>query len=198
MDSKLLRTVFLVAILVVGRAACADAAEGTADCAGATDLSSKSRLYWKGDTLMTTLLVLQAKGEANFHLEAAAPRSECVFEKFEVAGAAVEAVRSPFEKSVGTTLNWRFHVGGTEPRDILVVYDGTASAMAEKEMFFVAEERKGSISYYAMFRDQPTYAALKPMVTSIIDGTAKPLATVRWPKGAVEPVIDAYDAKRLK
>ena len=41
-------------------------------------------------------------------------------------------------------------------------------------------------------------AALKPMVTSIIDGSASPLATVRWPKGAVEPVIDAYDTKRLK
>lgn len=198
MDSKLLRTVFLVAALVAGPAASVDAAEGIAPCAGVTDISSKSRPWWKGDTLMATLLVLQGKGEANFHLEAAAPKSECVFEKFDIAGMAVEAIHAPFEKGAGTTLNWRFHLGGAEPRDILVVYDGTASAMAGKEVFFVAEERKGSISYYAMFRDQPTYAALKPVVSSIIDGSASPLATVRWPKGAVEPVIDAYDAKRLK
>jgi hypothetical protein len=31
-------------------------------------------------------------------------------------------------------------------RDILVVYDGLASVMADKEVYFVAEERKGSIS----------------------------------------------------
>jgi hypothetical protein len=49
-----------------------------------------------------------------------------------------------------------------------------------------------------MFRDQPTYAVLKPLVTSILNGSAPPLATVRWPAGAVEPVIEAYDTKRLK
>jgi hypothetical protein len=49
-----------------------------------------------------------------------------------------------------------------------------------------------------MFRDQPTLAALKPLVTSILDGSAQPLARVRWPPGAKEPVIDAYDSKRLK
>jgi len=73
-----------------------------------------------------------------------------------------------------------------------------ASFIAKKDVFFVVEERKGSISYYAMFRDQPTYAALKPVVTGILDGSAQPLATVRWPAGAKEPVIDAYDSKRLK
>ena len=50
----------------------------------------------------------------------------------------------------------------------------------------------------AMFRDQPTYVALKPVVSGILDGSAQPLATVRWPAGAKEPVIDAYDSKRLK
>jgi hypothetical protein len=54
------------------------------------------------------------------------------------------------------------------------------------------------MSYYAMFRDQPTYAALKPIAVSIIDGGAQPLAAVRWPPGAKELVIDALDSKRLK
>lgn len=70
--------------------------------------------------------------------------------------------------------------------------------IAKKDVFFVVEEHKGNISYYAMFRDQPTYVALRPVVTGIVDGSAQPLATVRWPTGANEPVIDAYDSKRLK
>jgi len=197
-DSKLLRAAFVVVVIVAGWAQCANAADGIADCPDSTDVSSKSRPYWKGDTLMAALLILQGKGEAKFHLEDAAPKNECVFEKFEVAGVAVEAIRSPYKKSAESIRTWRFRAEGAEPRDVLVLYDGTASMMANKEVFFVAEERKGGISYYAMFRDQPTFAVLKPMVMSILDGGASPLATVRWPPGAIEPVIDAYDTKRLK
>lgn len=198
MNNKKIGIALMVAILATSRAWSADAPSGVADCTGVSDAKSKSRPYFKGESLMGALLVLEGKGEAHFHLETPPPASQCVFEKFEVAGALVEAIVSPFDKSPGTTLHWRFHVGGADARDILVMYDGTASVMADKEMFFVAEEREGSISYYAMFRDQPTYAALKPLVTSILDGSAPPLATVRWPAGAKEPVIDAYDAKRLK
>lgn len=198
MNNKLVGSAYLVAMLAAGQVMSAESATGVSDCIGVTDVTSKSRPYWKGETLMTNLLVLQGKGEAKFHLETAPPASQCVFEKFDVAGVAVEGIHSPFEKSAAASLLWRFHTGGADSRDILVVYDGTASAMADKEVYFVAEERKGSISYYAMFRDQPTYAALKPLVTSILNGSAPPLATVRWPAGAVEPVIDAYDTKRLK
>ena len=198
MKKKIVGTAFMVAILASCQAMGADAPSGVPGCTGVSDAKSRSRPYFKGETMMTALLVLEGKGERHFHLEPAPPASQCVFEKFEVAGTAVEGIVSPFEKSPGTTLHWRFHVGGADARDILVMYDGTASVLAEKEMFFVAEERKGSISYYAMFRDQPTYAVLKPLVTSILDGSAPPLATVRWPAGAKEPVIDAYDAKRLK
>jgi len=196
-NNKLVGFASLFVILAARQVSGAEST-GVSDCAGVKDVESKSRPYWKSGTLMSNLLVLQGKGEAKFHLEAAPPASQCVFERFDVAGVKVESIRSPFEKSAGTTLLWRFHADGADARDVLVLYDGTASAMADKEVFFVAEERKGSISYYAMFRDQPTHAALKPLVTSIFDGSAKPLATVRWPAGAVEPVIDAYDAKRLK
>ena len=198
MNNKLIGSAYLVAILAAGQAGSAEPAAGISDCVGVTEVKSKSRPYWKGETLMTNLLVLEGKGEAKFHLETPPPPSQCVFEKFDVAGVAVEGIHSPLEKSPATTLLWRFHTGGAESRDILVMYDGLASVMADKEVYFVAEERKGSISYYAMFRDQPTYAALKPLATSILDGSAPPLATVRWPAGAAEPVIEAYDTKRLK
>lgn len=166
-------------------------------CAGVTDVKSKSRQSFESGTLMTSLLALQAQGEAKFHPTFAPPAQQCLFASFDVAGKVVEAIHSPFE--VGeNTLHWRFTTGGAEPRAVFVIYEGMASLMAKKPTFFVVEERAGAVSYYAMFREQPTYAALKPLVTGIFEGSAQPLAAVRWPAGAKEPVIDAYDTKRLK
>ena len=166
-------------------------------CSGVADAKSKSRQFFEGKILMTNLLSLEAQGEARFHPTFAPPSSECIFEKFDAAGTPVEAIYSPHEKGEHT-LHWRFKAGGAEPREIVVIYDGMASFVAKKDVFFVVEERKPNIHYYAMFRDQPTYAVLKPIVTGILDGSAKPLASVNWPPGAKEPEINAYDAKRLK
>lgn len=166
-------------------------------CEGISDAKSKSRQTFDSQALMPSLLVLESKGEAQFHPTYAPPASQCLFEKFDIAGTSVEAVYSPYEKGE-STLHWRFTTAGAEPRTVLVIYDGMASFMAKKELTFVIEERQGKIAYYAVFRDQPTYAALKPLVTGIIDGTAQPLAAVRWPPGEKEPVIEAYDSKRLK
>lgn len=168
------------------------------DCADATDVKSKSRAYFEGSTLMVSLLTIEKQGEANFRPAFATPSGECVRERFTVGESPVAAVRYPFEKGE-QTLHYRFVADGAEKREVLVLYDGLASLVAKKDaVFMVVEERAGAISYYAMFRDQPTYAALKPLVTGIFDGSAKPLAAVRWPKGAKEPVIEAYDSDRLK
>jgi hypothetical protein len=177
----------------------AQGASAITDCAGITDIKSKSRESSAASTLMVSLLTIEKQGEADFRPKYAAPASECVFQKFEVAGVSVSAIYTPFAKGE-STLHYRFAAAGSdEPREIIVVYDALASLVAKKgEIFFVIENRKGSISYYAMYRDQPTYAVLKPVVVSILDGTAKPLATVHWPAGAKEPVIDAFDSKRLK
>ena len=169
-----------------------------ADCGTVPALKSKSRQSFDGGVLMGSLLMLQAQGEAAFTPKYAKPASECVLDRFEVAGLAVVAIHSPFEQGDGT-LHYGFVVGGEpDTREVLVIHDGVAAAMAKSVLFKVVEDRAGVISYYAMFRDQPTYTALKPLVTGILSGSAAPLATVRWPKGAKEPVIDAYDAKRLK
>lgn len=170
-----------------------------ADCVDTADIKSKSRPFFDGSVLMTNLLSLQAQGEAEFRPKYAAPSSQCVRERFESAGFKVTAVQSPFEKGA-LTLHYRFvAVSGAETREVIVVYDGTASLMAKKsDIFLVTENRAGKISHYAMFRDRPTYAASKPLVVGILDGSAQPLATVRWPAGAKEPVIDAFDSKRLK
>lgn len=187
---------FAPALGAVAADTAADAA--VPDCSGVTDIKSKSRQLFEGSTLMVNLLMLEKQGEADFRPKYAPPSSVCVFDKFDAGGAPVNALYSPFEKGE-QTLHYRFVAHGDETREILVVYDGIASLVAKKDqLFIVVENRKGNISYYAMFRDQPAYAALKPLIASILDGSAKPLATVRWPAGEKEPVIDAYDAKRLK
>jgi len=191
------RSCCLVAILSLAGPALAD---GEAPACGALpELKSKSRPTYEGNVLMTSLLVLQGQGEAEFTPKYSKPATECVLERFDVANAPVVVLYSPFEKGEAT-LNYRFRAGtGPEAREVLVIYDGLASLMAKKgQVFKVVEDRAGTISYYGLFRDPPTYAALKPLVTGILDGSAAPLATVRWPKGAKEPVIDAYDSKRLK
>jgi hypothetical protein len=190
----------MVNILAVSSAVTAQQAAGAvAACAGVTDVKSKSRQYFDGQTLMTSLLVMQGQGEKEFGPKYAPPKSECLLETFDVAGVPVAAIYSPFEKG-DSALHYRFTIAtASENREILVYYDSLATLMSKKDaIFFVIENRKGNISYYAMFRDQPTYVSLKPVIVAVVDGNAKPLATVRWPPGAKEPVIDAYDTKRLK
>jgi hypothetical protein len=176
----------------------ASAADAVADCAGVTDIKSKSRTSDKLQTMMINLLTLEKQGEANFTPAYAAPISECVFERFAVGETAVTAVYTPWEKKAEQTLIFRFLGAGTEGREIVVVYDPLASIIAEKTIFFVIEKRNGIVSYYEMYRDQPSYAALKPLAASIFDGSAKSIAKARWPAGAKEPVLDAPDSMRMK
>ena len=175
----------------------AQAAEPVAPCAGVTDVKSKSRQVFEMKVLMPQLMMLEAQGEAKFHPTFTPPASQCNYEKFDVAGTAVDALYSPWEKTGNPTLHWQFNAAGAEPRSIFVIFDATTSVMAGKQVFFVVEERQGKIAHYAIFREQPAYAALKPIVTGILDGSAQPLSVVSWPAGAKEPSIDALD-KRMK
>ena len=185
-----------ISLLGAGNAWCAEPA-AIADCAGVTEVKSKSRQTDDLQTFMFTAVSLENRGEAKFHAQIEKPASECVFGRFEVGAAPVEAIYSPFAEGLQTT-HWRFHAAGAEPRDIIVFYDANASLMTKKTIFQVVEERNGSILCYAMFRDHPTYDALRPLVTSIIDGSLKPVVGLRWPPGAKEPVMDAFDVKRWK
>ncbi|MBC8027765.1 MAG: hypothetical protein H7Y89_17370 [Steroidobacteraceae bacterium] len=192
------KSVFLATLCCLSGPALADS-PAPADCGAVPALKSKSRPTFESNVLMTSLLFLQGQGEAEFTPKYSKPASECVLDRFDVAGLPVVAIYSPFERGEGT-LHYRFVAGSeTGAREVLVIYDGVTAAMAKKgEVFKVVEDRAGKISYYGLFRDQPTYATLKPLITGILDGSAMPLATVRWPKGEKEPVIDAYDTKRLK
>ncbi len=192
------RSFFLATLCCLAGPALADS-QVPADCGAVPALKSKSRQSFDSHLLMTSLLALQAQGEAEFTPKYSKPAGECVRERFDVAGAKVAALFTPFEKGENT-VHYRFvSQDAAGSREVLVIYDGVAAVLSKKgTLFKVVENRDGNISYYGMFRDPPAYAALKPLVTGILDGSAAPLATVRWPKGEKEPVIDAYDTKRLK
>lgn len=149
--------------------------------------------------LMVVAGELEAQGESRFHLEFSPPSSECQVELFDVADAKVTAIASSFQKGSSTVL-YRFAlVRPTGKSEVLVLYSGTAALVAGKgDVFHVSEDRDGVISWYAMFRDTPSYPVVKELVQRIIDGGAKPLLAVRWPAGAKEGEMVAYDSKRLK
>jgi len=176
-----------------------DAAKPTiAPCAGPMNTEGKSRQRFDATPLMIVANELETQGESKFHLQYSPPASECQVEAFDVAGNKIAAIASPFEKGPSTVL-YRFLVGRPAGKsEVLVLYNGTAALIAKKgEVIHVSEERDGVISWYAMFRDVPAYPVVKELVGQIVSGAAKPLMAVRWPAGAKEGEIVAYD-KRLK
>ena len=168
-------------------------------CASAPSVGGSSKQRFESTSLMLVVNELEAQGEAYFHLKYADPKAECVIEVFERSDAKVTATYNAFEKGP-STLNYRFAIdrpGGET--NVLVLYSGTASLVGGGGyLFHVSEEKNGVIAWYAMFRDPPAYPIVKVLVERILDGTAKPLLAVRWPKGAKEAEVMAFDAKRLK
>jgi hypothetical protein len=119
-----LRAIVAGAAILWGLAA--NGAEPAA-CVDAADIKSKSRQLNHLESMMIHLITLEKQGEAEFRPKYTAPTSECVLEKFDVAGTTMVAVYSPFEKGE-LTLHYRFAAqSGEEAREILVVYDGLAS-----------------------------------------------------------------------
>ena len=168
-------------------------------CTGPVITEGKSRQRFDAQALMMVAAELEAQGEARFHLEFAPPASECQVESFDVADAKIVGIASPIQKGPSTVL-YRFIVERpTGKSEVLVIYSGTAAVFAGKgEVVHVSEERDGVVSWYAMFRDVPAYPPVKELVKRIVGGDAKPLLAVRWPAGAKEGEMVAYDSKRLK
>jgi hypothetical protein len=97
-------------------------------------------------------------------------------------------------------LNYRFIAKSEEgDREILVLYNGVVGFLAGGHYcFYITETRDRVVSFYAMFREQPTYPVTKQIATEVLSGNAKPLLAVRWPKGAKEGELVAFDTSRLK
>lgn len=168
-------------------------------CADAPPANGKSRQLFDSAPLLYIATELERQGESEFHLKYDAPQTECVVETFSVGDVAVTATYQPWSRGASTLL-YRFRVSRPEgPSEVLVLYNGTASALLDdKPVFHVSEERGGVISWYAMFKEEPTFAAAKAIVQAIVGGQASPLMAVRWPAGAREGEVVTFDSKRLR
>lgn len=161
---------------------------------------SKTKVIFSEQVLITSLLGLQGRGEASFHPVFGDDAETCLEKSLDLAGTPVAVRRYSPESTPGETGMVplvRFSAG-TVQRDIVLYSDPLTSLVAEFDVSFLVEDREGSISYYAIYRGRPSSHEVQDMVQAILDGSAKPLATVRWPTGAPEPLIDAIDSKRLK
>jgi hypothetical protein len=168
-------------------------------CASPPPESGKSRLRFESTPLMLVAHELEEQGESAFYLQYSSPAAECLVETFKLADATVTVSYNPFEKGL-STLVYRATVERPSAKsEVLVLYSGTAGFVSGGDyVFHVLEEKDGIVSWYAMYRDPPTYPVVKVLIEQLVKGDAKPLLAVRWPKGAKEAEIVAFDSKRLK
>jgi hypothetical protein len=167
-------------------------------CKEAPLAKGKSRQRFDATAFMVVAGELEAQGEKNFRLKYDPPAAECLVERFDVAGREMSAIYNPWEKGTQTLLYRFLAETPQETREVLVLYSGTAGLVAKGQAFHVTETRAGVVSFYAMFKEQPTYQAAKDLATSIFSASAKPLLAVRWPEGAKEGEIVAFNSSKLK
>ena len=198
-QSIALATLLLIFSLNAPPTRATNPAETLRACDPGPALKGKARERRDSVALMTVAHILESQGESDFHLKFSPPAQECLVETFEVSGTTIAASYNLLEKG-DSTLNYRFRVDRPDDdSEILVLYSGMAGLVAGNGfVLHVSEERKGVISWYAMFREEPPYTALKELVTEIAQGTAPPLMAVRWPPGSKEGEIVAYDDKKLR
>lgn len=191
------------ATLLLGMAGNAFATEPPAAaplaCAEAPAKKGRAAERLDGAALMLVATELEKQGGADFHLKYAKPAILCVADTFQAGGTTVTAAYSPWQKGLSTLLYRLTFARADGPGEILVLYSGTASLLAGGGlMFHVSEERQGVISWYAMFREEPSLADVKALAERIVQHRAKPLLAVRWPAGAKEGEIVAADGDRLQ
>jgi hypothetical protein len=85
-----------------------------------------------------------------------------------------------------------------EKRTVLVLYSGMLSLLAgtDNYYFYVAEEYKKSIRYYAMFKAEPSFELVSQVVESALKNPDGALVATRW--AGKESEIFIYDNSRLK
>jgi len=169
-----------------------------APCKEAPWARGKSRQRFDATAFMVVAGELEAQGENDFRLKYDPPAAECLVERFDMHGQEVSAIYNPWQKGTQTLLYSFRAETPEETREVLVLYSGTAGLVAKGQAFLVTETRAGVVFFYAMFKEQPTYQSAKEVATSIFSASAKPLLSVRWPEGAKEGEVVAFDNSKLK
>jgi hypothetical protein len=171
----------------------------TKHCASGAASSSKLDERWDSLSLMVVAKDLESQGESNFHLSFSAPAAECTLDTFVAGDATVTVTYNALEKGL-STLNYRFKIQQPDvTTEVLVLNSGMAAFVAGAgPVIHLSEEERGVISWYAMYKREPPYKVVRALVEQIIAGEAKPLMAVRWPPGAKEGEMLAFDTSRLK
>src|SRR5262249_18347051 len=158
----------IVALLATSIAAVARAAQPVPDnaCKVAPPAKGKSRQRFDAKAFMVVALEIQAQGEQNFVLKYDPPTEECLVERFDAADMHVSAIYSPWTKGIQTLL-YRFVAETPQgSREVLTLYSGTVGLVEKGLAFHVTEKRDGVVSFYAMFKEEPAYPAVKELATS--------------------------------
>jgi len=168
-------------------------------CESVLEVKNKAKQVFDGTQFMVAAAGPEQEGKNNFKIVYPEPKALCVQDEFESDGKKVIAYYAPWEKDI-QTLHYRFvAIDGTETREVVVLYNGLIGLVGKKGFYFyVAETRKGVISYYAMFNNQPNYKILKELAENILNDTAKPVLAVQWRATEKEAEVLVYDSKRLK
>jgi hypothetical protein len=168
-------------------------------CKETLRIKSKSRQRFDATAFMIVAAELQDQGEKDFKLQYDPPAGECVIERLNLSGLDVYAIYNPWEKGTQTLL-YRFVAGPSQDsREVLVLYNGMVGMAAKGGYgFHLSETRNGVVSFYAMFKEEPTYQAVKEIAADIFAGSAKPLLALDWPEGEKEAKFVAFDSSRLK
>jgi hypothetical protein len=200
---KITRRLSILTLCLVAVSASAAAEEQPAllksTCVQAPPLKGKSRQRFDSAAFMVVAAELESQGEKNFKLIFDPPSASCLVERVNLAGLETEAIYNPWVKGMQTLL-YRFAAASSpETREVLVLYSGSVGLLVKGDYaFHVTETRDGVVSFYAMYKEEPTYPAARALAASIFSGTIKPLLAVRWPEGAKEGEVVAFDTTRLK
>lgn len=150
-----------------------------------------------GKHFMSLVLNQEQNGKRGFRLQfekVKKPESE---NQLQLGGYEVTSQKYNF-KTGEQTLLFRINAKNKEEkRTILVLYNGMLSLLAgtDNYYFYVAEEYKKSIRYYAMFKAEPSFESVSEIVESALKNPDGALVATRW--AGKESEVFIYDSNRL-
>ena len=137
---------------------------------------------------------LEIQDKESLKLRYEVPETICEKDVIETNAGRARVFYSPFETDLESLLYRVIIEDVPEPREIVVLNSAIVSAVRNRgNHFYIAESRGMRTNFYAMYRDQPPYDAIRPLLVEILNGKATTLIAVEWPKGSAEAVIVEID-----
>jgi hypothetical protein len=167
-------------------------------CPDEPKLREKPRLVRDLTTWVMLISPLEIQGNGNFELRYEFPETSCDKDVIKTNAGTAKVLYSPFDAELESLLYRAVIEDMAEPREIVVLYAEIVTAVRNRGFhFYIAESRGEKTYFYAMYRDQPRYEAIRPILVDILNGKATVLIAVEWPKGSNDALIVEID-KNLK